>query len=188
MRYVSIFIESVGGRWFFLPATVTGLAGLVAILRARGVTWVPEISWWALAFFALAPLTVWSVIGLLKKVVSLEKEISQLNTRLDEKERRNRAAEMLQTVIEDFIALKNRLFLFDYVVVSEIEQAEATFEAEKLAIFQKLAGILSGPEIYSLSIIQPSSFAYAGNPKRSVMMIKLDSYIKHARDALIKYT
>lgn len=185
MRFITLFLESVGGRWFFLPATITGLAGLVALLQAQGVTGIPEISWWALAFFALAPLTAWSVVGLLKKVVSLEAEISGLTSRLDQRAKRALAATTIQGVIEDFIVFKNQLH--DLVDVSEIEETAEHFGKNKLEIFNKLSGVISAPEIYAMSVCPPTAFGYNGNPKRSKMMTNLDAYIRNAQSTLIRY-
>jgi hypothetical protein len=77
VRYLKTFFASVGGRWFILPATVSGLAGLVSLLQSFGLTWVPDISIWALILFAVLPISAWSIGGLLLKVVKLEELLAE---------------------------------------------------------------------------------------------------------------
>lgn len=72
MRYFRIFIESVGGRWFLVPSAVTGIVALVTVLKGLGMFWIPDLSYWELALFAVLPVAVWSIIGLMAKVVKLE--------------------------------------------------------------------------------------------------------------------
>jgi hypothetical protein len=185
MRYVTLFVEAVGGRWFFLPATVTGLAGLMALLQAQGVTWIPATNWWALAFFALLPVTMWSVAGLLKKAVSLERENASIKGTLDQRAHRTQAASSLTVAIEELIQFKNRVAATNQEL--EIEQAASTFDQDRQAIFNRLGGVLSAPEIYAISLTTPTSMSYAGNTRRSEMMLKIDCYIANARNTLSRY-
>lgn len=71
-KYISIFFASVGGKWFLLPGFVSGCAGVIAILRGLGLTWVPEVSYWALAVFVVLPMSIWSIPALIRTVVKLQ--------------------------------------------------------------------------------------------------------------------
>ena len=72
MQYLRIFIESVGGRWFLVPSAVTGIVALVTALKGLGMSWIPDLSYWELALFAVLPVAVWSIVGLMVRVLKLE--------------------------------------------------------------------------------------------------------------------
>ena len=76
MRYLSAFINSVGNKWAMLPGFISGGVGVVGTLGNLGVTWLPEISWWAIAFFVLLPISLWSLPTLVVKVVRLEERLA----------------------------------------------------------------------------------------------------------------
>ncbi len=75
MRYLSVFLASVGGRWFWLPGFVSGAAGLTVLLKSLGMTWLPGISYWALALFVILPISIWSIPALVRKVSKLQEQI-----------------------------------------------------------------------------------------------------------------
>ena len=75
---IKIFVASTGGRLLLLPATVTGLVGIVGIAKGLGLD-MPGISWWAIAFFALLPISVWSIVGLIRKVTELDHSLNEID-------------------------------------------------------------------------------------------------------------
>ena len=75
MEYIKIFFAAVGGRFFLLPGFVSGMAGLVGLLKGLGMSGLPDISWWAIALFVVLPLSLWSVPALVLKVVKLERQL-----------------------------------------------------------------------------------------------------------------
>ena len=87
MRYISAFLASVGRWWFSIPTAISGCLALYGQFRAGGMTWLPEISPWTIAVIAAVPLIVWSVVGLLIKVVSLQKKMEPKLVLLYGKER-----------------------------------------------------------------------------------------------------
>ncbi len=75
MGYLRILFQSVGGRWFLLPGFVSGTAGLIVLLKGLGMIWLPDISYWALAFFVVLPISIWSIPALVRKVSHLQEQI-----------------------------------------------------------------------------------------------------------------
>lgn len=75
MRYWTALSESVGGKWFFLPSFLSGTIALYDRFREWGINPLPELSGWTIAFLAILPISLWSIIGLLRKVVLLEKKL-----------------------------------------------------------------------------------------------------------------
>ena len=58
-----------------LPGFMSGVVSLWNVFREYGMTSLPELSGWAIALFALLPISSWAIIGLLIRVVSVEKRL-----------------------------------------------------------------------------------------------------------------
>lgn len=75
MRYWKALWESVGGKWILLPGFLSGTIGLWEAFRGWGLSFLPELSGWAIAFFAMLPISSWVIGGILIKIVKLEKKL-----------------------------------------------------------------------------------------------------------------
>jgi hypothetical protein len=78
MGHVREFFRAVGGKWFLLPGIVSGCIAFLTLLQGFGVTIIPEVSVWAMAFFAIVPISAWAIAGLLHRVVELDRKITAL--------------------------------------------------------------------------------------------------------------
>jgi hypothetical protein len=81
-RYFTEFLQSFGSKWVVIPGFVTGLAGVVAISKSLGFTWIPDVGWWAIVFFAFVPIAAFSIYELIKKTIDSDTNVEALNRRM----------------------------------------------------------------------------------------------------------
>ncbi|SDB51983.1 hypothetical protein [Bauldia litoralis] len=76
MEYLKAYLSAVGGRLFLLPSVISGIVGLLGILKGLGVGFLPEITAPWLILLAFSIVAAWSIAGLLNKVVTLQRQVA----------------------------------------------------------------------------------------------------------------